>query len=338
MDIKKTLWGHHEQQEIFLFALSNGFMDVRITNLGCTIVAILLPDANGKKVNMVLSYDSLQGYLTDTFYIGCVVGRFANRIANARFRINDVEYKLAANDGETGNHLHGGISGFNKKVFAVNNMSSPYNAVQFYYRSMDGEEGYPGNLDVWVTYSLRKNNELVIDYKATTDKTTPVNLTNHSYFNLSGSCTPAINHELFINANEIVAADAIYIPSGELKTVAGTDLDFRNWRCIFNETNHEPFRGYNECFSIAHATNETIAALRDPVSQRSMTVKTSLPGLMLYTGDFLKTPYIPNEGICLETQFFPDSPNQPHFPATLLQPGDTYQHQTVYQFFNSLIA
>ncbi|HUQ96037.1 MAG TPA: aldose epimerase family protein [Chitinophagaceae bacterium] len=336
MGIKKTRWGRHGQQDIFLLTLSNGFLEVSVTNFGCTIVSILLPDATGNKANLVLGYDSLQGYINDPYYMGCIVGRFANRIANARFVIAGREYILAANETISNTHLHGGPNGFHKKVFTL--ITTPdNNEVRFYYKSVDGEEGYPGNLDVFVTYRLTAANELVIEYNATTDKTTPVNLTNHSYFNLSGSATSALNHELIIHADFALEADENYIPTGQLKAVAGTGLDFTKWRRIGEWPDKKAFRGYNECFSFPHAPDQVKAALRDPVSQRSMTVKTTLPGMMLYTGDFLKTPYIPNQGICLETQFFPDSPNQPAFPQTLLQPGDTYHHRTVYRFFDSFM-
>jgi aldose 1-epimerase len=337
MGIRKSLWGTQEGQDIYLLTITNGHLELSVTNLGCTIVSILLPDETGNQANMVLGYDCLEGYLADTFYMGCIVGRFANRIANAAFQIGNATYNLTANETGTGNHLHGGKAGFNKKVFDI--IETPYgnaNAIQFFYKSVNGEEGFPGNLDVYVTYQVTDENEIIIDYKGTTDKTTPVNLTNHSYFNLSGAQVPAINHELFINSEWALVADETYIPTGELKSVVNTELDFRNWRPIHAQPDTSSFAGYNECFSFTHANASTnaVAGLRDPLSGRSMTVRTTLPGMMLYTGDFLKTPYLKNEGICLETQFFPDSPNRPEFPSTLLHPGDVYQHRTVYQFFN----
>lgn len=333
MGIRKSLWGHHEEKEVYSITLTNGWLELSLTNFGCTIVSVLVRDKNGAKKNLVLGYDSLQDYIQDPYYIGCIVGRFANRIANARFQIGEQTYILTANEPGTGNHLHGGEKGFGKKVFHFINTSED-NTVQFYYRSADGEEGYPGNLNVFVTYRLTNKNEVIIDYNATTDKTTPVNLTNHSYFNLSGLKAPAINQELFINAAYVLEADARYIPTGTLNAVAGTDLDFTEYRPINQLLDQAAFRGYNECFLLAHTTEEIKAALRDPQSGRRLTVQTSFPGIMLYTGDFLKTPYLKNQGICLETQFFPDSPNQPAFPQTLLHPGEVYQHQTIYQFFD----
>lgn len=335
MGIRKRLWGSYEGQEVYLITLSNGWLELTLTNFGCTIVSIMAPDDNGKTRNLVLGYDSLKDYIQDPYYIGCVVGRFANRLSHACFQIDGVKYRLPANEPETGNHLHGGITGFNKKVFSITDAHSGDSSVQFYYRSADGEEGYPGNLDVFVTYRLTDLNEVIIDYKAITDKPTLVNLTNHSYFNLSGSREPAIDHELFINTDYVLETHATYIPTGAFLKVTGTDLDFTSFRVISQHSSQELFRGYNACYSLIHKprSEDVNAALRDPKSGRCMTVRTSLPGIMLYTGDFLKYPYLEHQGICLETQFFPDSPNQPSFPQSFLQPGDVYQHQTVYQFF-----
>lgn len=335
MGIRKKLWGLHEEKEVYLFTVSNDWLEVYLTNFGCTIVSILVCDEKGAKKNLVLGHDSLQGYIQDPYYVGCIIGRFANRLSNACFQIAGLKYQLTANEPGTGNHLHGGKAGFNKKVFSLIDFLSTDNAIQFHYRSPDGEEGYPGNLDVFVTYQLTDKNEIIIDYKATTDKTTPVNLTNHSYFNLSGLRESAINHELFINAAYVLEADSAYIPTGTLQAVSGTDLDFTQYRPINQQVDQGVFHGYNACYSLVSSPvpTETKAALRDPQSGRKMTVRTSLPGIMLYTGDFLKSPYLKNQGICLETQFFPDSPNQPSFPRTLLHPGEVYQHQTIYQFF-----
>ena len=234
MGIRKSLWGYNEGREVYLITISNGHLELSLTNLGATIVSIMLPDKTGTPKNMVLGYNSLAGYANDTFYMGCTVGRFANRISGATFWLEGTEYKLAANEGETGNHLHGGTTGFNKKVFDItdNPLHDTENKVQFQYRSKDGEEGYPGTLDVCVTFQITHKNEVIISYKATTDKTTPVNLTNHSYFNLSGDAMPALDHELLIQADYALVADAAYIPTGALKAVADTELDFRNWRLV----------------------------------------------------------------------------------------------------------
>lgn len=296
MGIRKTLWGHHEGKEVYLITLNNDWLEVSLTNFGCTIVSIIVPDKIGHKKNLVLGYNSLQDYILDPYYIGCIVGRFANRLSNAAFQVGDVTYQLTANEPGTGNHLHGGEKGFNKKVFSLSNAPAEDNAIQFYYRSVDGEEGYPGNLDVFVTYQLTDKNEVIIDYNATTDKATHVNLTNHSYFHLCGASEPAINHELYINAAYVLEADATYIPTGDMQAVAGTGLDFTEYRPIDQQGDPALFRGYNECFWLTQAPDEIKAALRDPQSGRSMTVRTTLPGIMLYTGDFLKSPFLKKWG------------------------------------------
>lgn len=334
--VSKSLWGHHNNEALYLITISNGYLQLTLSNLGCTIVSILMPGENEHLVNMVLSYNSIEEYLKDPYYVGCIIGRYANRIRGASFNINHVDYELTANDGKTGNHLHGGYAGFDKKVFSIIDITSQSDndSVQFYYKSVDGEEGYPGNLDVYITYTLTPKNEIVIDYTATADKTTHINLTNHSYFNLSGLPTNALNHELLINSDYALEADNNYIPTGKLNDVKGSDIDFNNWRRITKANTSS--NGFNTFYKLKHAgeMNVVKAGLRDPFSKRRMLVKTSLPGVMLYTGDFLGKPFIKNQGICLETQFFPDSPHHSHFPSTLLQPGNVYRHQTVYQFFN----
>ncbi len=336
MPISKTLWGHHFDEALYLITLSNGTLQLSLTNFGCTVVSIKIAGENGKLVNMVLGYDSPEKYIHDPYYTGCIAGRYANRISKASFQIDQRDYKLAPNDGNTGNHLHGGNTGFNKKVFSLLDVVSndDMDSVQFYYKSADGEEGYPGNLDLYITYTLTSQNEIIIDYAATTDKATHVNLTNHSYFNLSGFGGSALAHELYINADEVLEDDRNYIPTGKMITVKNSELDFTSFRKItFNPNN---FKGINSCYklNIEEDNNAIKAIVRDPLSHRSLTVRTSLPGIMLYTGDFLGEPFIKHQGICLEAQFFPDSPHQPGFPSTLLQPGNVYRHQTIYQFFN----
>ncbi len=315
-------------------------MEVAITNFGCTIVSIIFPDEKGTRKNLVLGYEDLDGYVYDPFYIGCIVGRFANRISNASFKINDMQYCLAANDNHTGNHLHGGAEGFNKKVFSVKETSCTPDAcsLQLFYSSRDGDEGYPGNLEVTVTYSLTINNQLRIDYDATTDVATPVSLTNHSYFNLSGSMVAATNQELYIQAEKILVTDANYIPTGQVQSVAGTGWDFSTWKIIEQTLKAGHLTGYNEYFIFNPVTTGHTfqAALRHPASGIGMMVTTSLPGMMLYTGDFLKAPFSKQQGICLETHLYPDSPNRPAFPTAVLYPGDTYRHFTTYHFYNVL--
>lgn len=334
MGITKKLWGHYKGQQVYLLTISNGYLELSVTNFGCTLVSIKIPGDDGIPCNMILGYDSLDRYIHDPYYMGSIVGRYANRISGATFNIGDEPYPLSANEPSTGNHLHGGDEGFNKKVFDIIGMlgNERSDSVQFYYRSPDGEEGYPGNLDVFITYRLTHENEIIIDYSARTDKTTPVNLTSHCYFNLSGSKTPATGHELMIRADNLLQADENYIPTGAIMPVKDTCFDFTNYRSL--DLLRSAFRGYNECFIIDPATGDQDikASLRDPVSGRVMSVKTTLPGMMFYTGDYLDAPFIKNQGICMEMQFFPDSPNQPHFPNTLLQPGSHYRHKTIYQF------
>ncbi|MEO7801257.1 MAG: aldose epimerase family protein [Ginsengibacter sp.] len=336
MIASKTLWGHYDNEEIYLITLDNGFLKLSLTNLGCTIVSIEMPDEKGQLNNMVLGYHTPEEYFKDPYYTGCVVGRYANRIKNSSFNIDGVEYKLAENDGSSGNHLHGGNIGFNKKVFSFANISpvSGSDSIHFNYRSVDGEEGYPGNVDVNVVYTLTDKNEVIIEYKAIADKATHINLTNHSYFNLSGLPCSALDHELTINAKYTLEDDRVYIPTGKMINVKDSNLDFTASKKVAN--NHNDFRGINSCYKLNAAQNTDVikATLHEPLLNRTLTVRTTLPGLMLYTGDFLGEPFIKNQGVCLEAQFFPDSPHHASFPSTLLQPGDTYRHQTIYQFFN----
>jgi aldose 1-epimerase len=334
MQIDKVLWGKYQHQDICLVTLSNGAMEVSLTQFGATITAVKVPDREGNKRKVVLGYDSLEAYLQDPFYLGCLVGRFANRIARASFRVEEVVYQLPANDPATGNHLHGGVQGFNKKVFELVSQaaSEQHASIGLYYRSADGEEGYPGNLDLWVTYALTRENELIITYKAVTDKTTHVNLTNHSYFNLHGTAETALSQQLLIQADSYLVTDKTYIPTGEIKTVADTVYDFRSMRSIDKFWDQVPDSGYNTCFLLSHGPDQEQASLFSSTSGIGLTVQTSFPGILLYTGDYLQEPFQKNQGICLETQAPPDAPNQPGFPATLLHPQQPYSHFTKYRF------
>ncbi|MEO5893472.1 MAG: aldose epimerase family protein [Ferruginibacter sp.] len=333
MAIKKTWWGNYNGEDIYRFTISNGYLDLTVSNFGATVIAIKMPENQGNPENMVLGYDTLEGYVNDTYYMGGIVGRFANRISDAAFIIGQQKYQLTANETGTGNHLHGGTIGFNKKIFFVQGEPSQteLNSIQFHYSSPAGEEGYPGNLEVDITYRVTEKDEVVIAYKASTDQTTPVNLTSHCYFNLSGLKMTATEQDLFINADNVLVTNAHYIPTGEIKKVKGTTFDFTTQQPI---NNYPGFNGYNECFVVNKNGDEMApqATLTDTISGRTMLVKTTLPGIMLYTGDHLGAPFIKNQGVCLEAQFFPDSPNQPHFPCTLLHPGDLYQHTTIYRF------
>jgi aldose 1-epimerase len=329
MEIKKMIWGEKGGKEIYLVTFNNGVMEVSFSNLGCTITHINVPDGSGKMKNIILGYDDLDGYLNDTFYMGCIVGRVSGRISNVSFDIDGKKYELTKNDHGSDNHLHGGFEGFNKKVFDLLHVSkSEHSAIaEFYYNSEDMEEGYPGNADIFVTYTLTDKNELRIEYGAVSDKATHINLTNHCYFNLSGKIQPALLQELFVDAHRFVQCGQGYIPTGELRSVNNDPHDFRNKHIIDHG-------GFNECFVLnGNTLDEKIKAeLSDPASGTTMSIKTTLPGIVLYTGDYLNGPFKKNQGVCLETQFFPDTPNRKEFPSTLLLPGQEYKHTTTLGF------
>ncbi|QKJ31253.1 galactose mutarotase [Mucilaginibacter mali] len=323
MQLTKAIWGHHEGQNVYLFKLSNGQMEVSLTNFGATIAGIITPDKNGQKQNIVLGYDDLAGYIADEFYIGCTVGRFAGRIAGAALNINGVQYPLAPNDGDKNIHLHGGNKGFNKRVFTVTNeaITDDTASVELYYRSPHLEEGYPGNLDIWIMYQLSADNKLSIRYKAVSDADTHINLTNHSYFNLSGKQQNALNHRLFINADSYLVSDENYIPTGEVKSVVGTSFDFKTDRVVDNGSR-------NECYVLTKNTVGLAAILSHEASGREMRVETDMPALVFYSADYLDGQFLKNGGLCLETQYYPDSPNHATFPSTLLKAGEIWEQWT----------
>jgi aldose 1-epimerase len=296
---------------------------------------------------VVLGYPTLDGYLKPHPYFGAIVGRVGNRIAKGKFTLEGVTYKLATNDGE--NHLHGGIKGFDKVVWNAEPVREDSAVgVKFSYLSKDGEEGYPGNLSCAVTYWLTNNNELKIEYQATTDKATPVNLTHHSYFNLAGQGQGDIlNHQLEILADRFTPVDKGLIPTGELRSVEGTPMDFRQPHTIGERINSDDEQlkfglGYDHNWVLNKTSDSLALAARvyEPATGRVMEVRTTEPGLQFYCGNFLDGTLTGKEGrvykhrygFCLETQHFPDSPNQPKFPSTILRPGETYNTETVYRF------
>ncbi|MGH9940745.1 MAG: aldose epimerase family protein, partial [Pyrinomonadaceae bacterium] len=307
-----------------------------------------VPDRAGHFDDVLLGFDTLEGYLKESsFYVGPVIGRYANRIAKGRFALNGKEYKLAVNNGE--NHLHGGLKGFDKVVWKARPLQTRGGAaLELTYLSNDGEEGYPGNLSVKVVYLLTDRDELKIDYSATTDQDTIVNLTNHAYFNLAGQGNGNIlKHRLSINADCFIPADDKSIPTGELRSVAGTPFDFRRATAIGAriEVDDEQLkfgRGYDHTFVIdgRAGTLRRAATASDPMTGRVMEVWTTEPGMQLYTGNYLESTmvgkggkaYGPRYGFCLETQHFPDSPNKPNFPSTVLRKGGRYNSTTVYKF------
>ena len=346
---KKVFGTTAEGKTADLYTLKNkNGMQVSITNFGATVVSIMAPDKAGKMADVALGYDNLAGYELNKNYLGVLVGRYGNRIAHGKFSIDGTEYTLAKNNGD--NSLHGGIKGFNKAMWEAKDVSKGGEAaVEMKYVSKDGEEGYPGNLSVTVVYTLTNKNELKIDYSATTDKKTVVNLTNHTYFNLAGQGNGDIlKHELMINADTFTPVDSGLIPTGELKKAEGTPFDFRKATAIGAriDANDEQIKlggGYDHNFVLNRkaATGLSLAArVSDPTSGRTMEVWTTEPGVQFYTGNFLDgsfrgkggSAYQKRTAFCLETQHFPDSPNHPSFPTTLLKPGEKYHTTTVYKF------
>lgn len=338
--------------EVQLYTLTNAHgLKATITTYGGTLTSLLVPDKNGKLGDVVLGFDDLNGYTNAQYlkegpYFGALIGRFGNRIAKGKFTVEGKQYTLAKNNGE--NTLHGGIKGFDKVLWqAEPGTSADGQTLTLTYRSKDGEEGFPGNLTVKVVYTLTGNDALRLDYTATTDKATPINLTNHSYFNLNhGQAKDALGHVLTLNADRFTVVDATLIPTGELRPVQGTPMDFREPHTIGERIRQVPGDapgGYDHNWVLAdkmRTSPELAATVYEPVSGRTMDLYTDQPGVQFYSGNFLKgnlsgkgnTKYAQNYGFCLETQHFPDSPNQPKFPSTILKPGETFHSTTEYRF------
>lgn len=343
MSVNKDVFGKLDDgTEINLYTLENSQgIIVKIINYGATVVALEIPDREGKLTDITLGHNNLTGYLTSSPYFGCIVGRYGNRIAQGKFTLDGEEYTLAKNDGE--NHLHGGIRGFDKVVWGARHFADEKGlGVVFSYLSKDEEEGYPGNLKCTVIYTLTKENELIIEYQAETDKATPVNLTHHSYFNLAGQGEGDIlSHELMINADKYTPVDQGLIPTGELRSVLNTPMDFLKPTAIGARI-EEVEGGYDHNFVLDKEEGEfsLAAQVYDPSSGRVMEVFTTEPGIQFYSGNFLDGSiigkgnkiYKKHYGFCLETQHFPDSPNKPHFPSSILRPGEKYSSKTVYKF------
>ncbi len=323
---------------LFTLRNQNGVV-VKLTNYGGIITEIQTPDRSGKLKNVVCGFDRLETYLKGHPFFGAVAGRVANRIAKGKFTLDGKDYTLAVNNGP--NHLHGGIKGFDKQVWAAEVL--PNGSVRMTYTSKDGEEGYPGNLKVTMVYSLDNDNALRIEYGATTDKATPINLTNHSYFNLAGSGT-ILDHVLYLNADQYTKVDETLIPTGEIASVKGTPLDFTTAHSIgerAQQTGLKPF-GYDHNFVL----NEQDRGLRlaakviEPKSGRTLEVSTTEPGVQLYTANHLNGTVVGIGGVsypqhgafCLETQHYPDSVNHPQFPSAILRPGGAYKSTTVFKF------
>lgn len=334
--------------DVQLYTLQNSQgMTVRITNYGGIVQSIVLPDKDGVSRDVVLGFDNIEGYLTTHPYFGAIVGRYGNRIAKGKFSIDDKVFNLVTNNGP--NHLHGGTIGFDKVIWEAKEVfdGSGDAKLELHYDSEDGEEGYPGNLSVTVSYQLNESNQLIIDYKAFTDKATHVNLTNHSYFNLNGNDSGDIlTHELKLKASKYTPVDESLIPIGKIVDVARTPFDFSNFTKInrFLNDDHEQIAfggGYDHNFVLDEPSLEVpFATVRSEKSGIQMKVFTTEPGVQFYTGNFLDgsnvgkggTAYQERSGFCLETQHFPDSPNQPNFPSTLLKPSEAYKSTTIYKF------
>jgi aldose 1-epimerase len=341
MQVTKSVWGINKQgKEVFIYTLSNvNNQSVSITNYGGIITSWLVPDDNGKMVDIVLGKDSFEDYLDNPAYMGCIVGRVANRIKNGRFSLNGKEYQLALNDVQ--NHNHGGISGFDKVIWDSESFENEDNCgVVFRYLSPDGEENYPGNLRVTVTYTFTKNDELIIHYQAETDKSTVVNLTNHSYFNLKGENNgDALDTILKINSFEFTETDVQYIPTGRILPLKNTCYDFTEFRKL-GECISEIAYGYNVNYVLKNPSDFTIPAAiaLDATSGRTLEVFTTEPGLQLYTAGYIQNEkgkkgkyYDVYAGFCLETQHFADAPNHPHFPTIVLNPAEKYESKTIYK-------
>ncbi len=344
--VQTSVFGHAAGEVVRIYTLKSGRgIEARIMTYGASIVSLKTPDKDGHLQNIVLGFSTLEPYLGGVPYYGATVGRYANRIAGARFVLDGVAYALSANDGP--NTLHGGVRGFDKRIWKAA-VDSAHNSLALTYVSAAGEEGFPGQLTARVTYRLREDDSLSIEYEATTTAPTPVNLANHSYFNLSGDPARSIlTHELTINADRFTPVNATLIPTGELRPVAGTPFDFRSQAVIGSRIDADDAQlrighGYDHNWVLNTQHGEALrfaARLADPASGRVLEVLTTQPGLQFYSGNFMDgkpagqgSVYNHRTGLCLETQHFPDSPNQQAFPDTILRPGETYSQKTVLRF------
>jgi aldose 1-epimerase len=339
--ITEKPFGNYYNAPVTEYTLTNSSgMQASILNYGGTITKLMVPDRNGKMGDVVLGFETFGGYMQKKDpYIGALVGRYANRIANAKFTMDGKTYKLAPNN--FGNSLHGGNVGFDKVIWNTEKIGD--SSLKLTYQSKDGEEGYPGNLNIQVIYTLGADNSLKIDYTATTDQATPVNLTNHSYFNLSaGKDSTVLDHVLKLDADKYTPVNDQLIPTGQIANVKGTPLDFTTPKPIGKDMGSVK-GGFDHNWILNKRGTELqeAATVYDPGSGRYMEVLTTQPGIQFYSGNFLNGDlqltkegqiYIPHSGLCLETQHYPDSPNEPSFPNTILRPGETYRQTTVYKF------
>ncbi len=337
MTIDKTYFGTTAGAEVYLYTLRNDLgYNVSITTYGGAITSLWTPDRDGNFGDIVLGFESLEDYVNNPRYFGALIGRHANRIAQGRFALNGVEYQLPKNNGP--NHLHGGFKGFDKRVWSAKEEDD---VLHLSYFSKDGEEGYSGNVEAFVDYRL-SGNELSIEYRASTDRDTIVNLTNHSYFNLKGQGT-ILQHELTLNADGFTPVSADLIPTGEIKAVAGTPMDFREGKAIGLDLGLTE-SGYDHNFVLNDwdGSLRSVVELYEPTSGRVLEILTNQPGMQFYSGNFLDgsfigkdgTAYVKYAGLCLEPQHFPDAPNHSNFPSTVLRPGEEYTHSTILRFLH----
>jgi aldose 1-epimerase len=345
--MEQRAFGQADGKPVSLYTLRNkAGMEVTITTYGGAVTSLKVPDRNKTMGDVVLGFDQVGGYQTTTSYFGALIGRYGNRIGKGRFQLDGQLYQIPVNDG--GNALHGGTIGFNKRVWDAKDVSTPEAAVlELHYLSPDGEMGFPGNLDVTVRYTVEAKNGLKIEYNATTDKPTVLNLTNHSYFNLAGAGSGSVlKHRLTIRAEHFTPIDSGLIPTGVMQSVEGTPFDFRHGNVIgsrINDSNEQLTlgKGYDHNFVLDTPGNLTEWAVKveEPNSGRVMEVYTDQPGVQFYTGNFLDGSmrgvggaFKFREALCLETQRFPDSPNHPNFPSAVLRPGETFHSVTIYRF------
>ncbi|RAK08185.1 aldose 1-epimerase [Halanaerobium saccharolyticum] len=346
-DVMMEHWGEYRGEQIYLYTITNdNGAEMKVTNYGGRITALKVPAQNGEMVDVVLGLDSLEGYLENPNNFGAAIGRYGNRIADGQFTLDGKTYHIAQNNGN--NHLHGGFVGYDKRVWKIKTVEEDGEvSAVLTYTSQDGEEGYPGKLDIEMTYTLTNNNEVVIDYRAVTDQPTPVNLTNHSYFNLNGANDTALDHELMINADTYTPIDDEWIPTGSIAELEGTPMDFSQLTEIgaridndFVQLENGAGYDHNYVLNTKGNLNEVAASLYEPETGIMMEVYTTEPGVQLYTGNFLDGSitgkndkvYEQHYAVCLETQHFPDSPNVDYFPSTILRPGEVYETTTIYDF------
>ncbi|MBL87541.1 MAG: galactose-1-epimerase [Winogradskyella sp.] len=349
LKIEKSEFGKTEDGTIIeQYSLKNANgVELKVITYGGRITSLKVPNKDGKLENVVLNFDNIKDYEKDNPFFGALIGRYGNRIANGKFTLEGNEYNLKTNDGK--NHLHGGVNGFDRVIWTAEPMENENgSALKLSYKSKDGEEGYPGNLDVEVIYTLTNDNEVEVSYKAATDKATVVNLTQHAYFNLTGDFSKDIlNHDVVIAADAYLPVDKTLIPTGEIRNVEGTPFDFTSAKKIgkdINANNEQLKRGkgYDHCWVLngEKGNMRLVASAYDESSGRFMEIYSEEPAIQFYTGNFLDGTlpipdggtYAHRTGFCLETQHYPDSPNQAEFPSTALQPGETYSTKTTFKF------